>query len=110
MLKTYEPSDDDWKTLLFLQRSFVESAKYPLIYDAFQAASADFELHPDERKAISELGHELGVDEETIEKIAQLHHDEEQLRKRRVALLYPNSKPTSKHDNGHDDNGEADHF
>ena len=89
MLKTYEPSDDDWKSLLELQRSFIESAKYPLIYDAFQAAAADSELHADERRAISELGHELGVDEATIEKIAQLCEEEREIKKRRIALLYP---------------------
>ncbi|CAF0979292.1 unnamed protein product [Adineta ricciae] len=89
MLETYEPSDDDWKNLLELQRSFIESAKYPLIYDAFQAAAADSELHADERRAISELGHELGVDEATIEKIAQLCEEEREIKKRRIALLYP---------------------
>ncbi|UJR10884.1 hypothetical protein I4U23_015071 [Adineta vaga] len=89
MLKTYKPSDDDWKNLIELQRSFIESARYPLIYDAFQAAAADFELHDDERRAISELGHELGIDESTIEKIAELFKEEQEIKKRRIALLYP---------------------
>ena len=98
MLQTYVPSDGDWESLLELQRSFVERVKYPLIYDAFQAASADFELHDDERKAIFELGHKLGVDDATIEKIAQLHKDEEELKKRRVALLYPTANDVNHHD------------
>jgi uncharacterized tellurite resistance protein B-like protein len=89
MLETYEPSDDDWKQLLDLQRSFIELSKYPLIYDAFHAAAADSELHEEERKAIWELGKELGVDEATIEKIAQLYADEMELKNRRIALLYP---------------------
>ncbi|CAF1373274.1 unnamed protein product [Adineta steineri] len=89
MLETYEPSDDDWGALLEFQRSFIESVKHFLIYDAFQAASADSELHEDERKAISQLGKELGIDESTIEKIAQLHRDEEEIKKRRIALLAP---------------------
>ncbi len=89
MLETYEPSDDDWKKLLDLQSSFIELSKYPLIYDAFHAAAADSELHEAERKAIWELGKEIGVDEPTIEKIAQLYADEMELKNRRIALLYP---------------------
>lgn len=89
MLKTYEPTDDDWKAALEKHRKFIELAKYPLIYDAFQAASADDELHEEERKAISKLGQEIGVDEKTIEQIAQLYQDEIEMKKRRLALLFP---------------------
>jgi hypothetical protein len=89
MLKTYEPTDDDWKAELQKHRKFIELAKYPLIYDAFQAASADDELHEEERKAISKLGHEIGVDENIIEQIAQLYQDEIEIKKRRIALLFP---------------------
>ena len=75
--------------MLETKRSFIELAKYSLIYDAFEAASADEELHDKERQAISKLGQALGLDESTIAKIAQLHQDEVNLRKRRAALLFP---------------------
>jgi hypothetical protein len=88
-LETYEPSADEFERLLDDKyKQYIPLVNRVTIYESFQAASSDGELHDAERKAITKLAAKLGVDESIVKQIEEIHDEEAKLKKRRHALLF----------------------
>jgi uncharacterized tellurite resistance protein B-like protein len=64
-----------------------------IIYDAIRAASADHDFAPGERDVIMHFAKVLEIKPEIVAQLEQIVHDEEELKKRRVALLFPKGHP-----------------
>ncbi|MEQ9550621.1 MAG: hypothetical protein RIM23_13510 [Coleofasciculus sp. G3-WIS-01] len=64
-----------------------------VVYQAIKASAADGELNEPELDKISQMAELLGVTSEVVEQLVELHKEEEQLRQKRIKLLYPNGTP-----------------
>ena len=88
-LEKYEPSADEFQRLLDDKyKQYIPLVNRVTIYESFQAASADGEVHEAERKAITKVAAKLGVDESIVRQIEEIHDEEVKLKKRRHALLF----------------------
>ncbi|CAF4184283.1 unnamed protein product [Rotaria sordida] len=88
-LEKYEPSADELEQLLSDKyKQYIPLVNRITIYESFQAASADGELHAAERKAITKVAAKLGVEESIVKQIEEIHDEEVKLKKRRHALLF----------------------
>ncbi len=88
-LETYEPSADEFEQLLDDKyKQYIPLVNRITIYESFQAASADGELHEAERQAITKVAAKLGVGEFIVKQIEEIHDEEVKLKKRRHALLF----------------------
>ncbi|CAF3893549.1 unnamed protein product [Rotaria sp. Silwood1] len=91
-LQNYQAKGMDELLKVFHIESGHAHGKYALlslIYDGFRAAGADEELHPKEVEAIYALGKTLGADVEQIKKLYELYMEEVQLRRKRLAVIFP---------------------
>ena len=61
-----------------------------MIYNAIRAAGADGDLHEKEVEAIYELGKNLDVTPEQVRQVQDLYEEEQKMREKRIALLFPN--------------------
>jgi hypothetical protein len=88
-LDKYEPSPDELEQLLDDKyKQYIPLVNRVTIYESFQAASSDGELHEAERKAITKVAAKLGVDESIVKQIEEIYDEEVKLKKRRHALLF----------------------
>ncbi len=71
----------------------VKMSKRNIILDAIRACAADGELHPGEMKAIRKMAHVVGVDDWATEQLLHLYLEEQALKAKRIALIFPDGKP-----------------
>ncbi|GAB1542559.1 hypothetical protein NUACC21_52330 [Scytonema sp. NUACC21] len=90
-LKAYE-ADEDLVDVI-ARSPQVSMAQRDLLLTAIRAAAADGEIHEEERKKIREMASIIGVKEEIVEQLEQLHQEELALRQKRIKLLYPEQSP-----------------
>ncbi|CAF1096495.1 unnamed protein product [Rotaria sordida] len=90
-LQTYEPGKCEEVQYIFQDLDLISTSisRLSFIYNGFRAASADGELHPKELKAICKLGKKLGLTAEEIEQCRLLTEEEENLRRKRAKILFP---------------------
>jgi uncharacterized tellurite resistance protein B-like protein len=90
-LKNYK-ADEDIETVLSGDITASESRRF-LIFDAIQACSADGEYSDKERAVVLKGAKKLGISEDEFKQIEQIYLEEVQLRKKRLAVMYPNGSP-----------------
>ncbi|CAF0822806.1 unnamed protein product [Adineta steineri] len=88
-VKTYTPTKADLEALMKEKPTFSQFTARALIFEAFLAASADNELHQDERNAICQLGKVMGIDEAIMKQIEQAFVNEKKHRDQVVTLMFP---------------------
>ncbi len=66
-----------------------------LFYDGFRAALAGGELTPEKITAIHDLAKKMFIDEEKIKQVQEIFEKEEELRKKRLELLFPSGIDTA---------------
>ena len=88
-LKNYQPSRVDLEKMISGKPAFTKVAARSLLFESFQAAAADGELHGKEREAIFQLGRAMGVDDEMLQLIEKAAADDKTNRHRIVAVLFP---------------------
>ena len=90
-LKDYKVGSEN-STANFNNNSKLKLAEHfqgELIYDGFRAAAADGPLKPREVEAISAVAKYLGMTDEKFQAILDLYKEEEELRQKRIAFLFP---------------------
>ena len=60
-----------------------------MIYNAIRAAGADGELHSKEIEAIYSFAKCLDVTEEQVREVQDLYEEEQKMREKRIAILFP---------------------
>jgi len=91
VLKDYKLGSEN-TTAIFNNNSKLKTAEHfqaELIYDGFRAASADGPLKAREIDAISAVAKFLGMSDDKFQDLLALYKDEEELRQKRIALLFP---------------------
>jgi uncharacterized membrane protein YebE (DUF533 family) len=90
-LKAYEA--DEHIEEVIARSPQVSMAQRDLLLTAIRASAADGELHEQEKQKIRQMASIIGVEEEIVEQLNQLHQEELALRQKRVKLLYPKKSP-----------------
>jgi hypothetical protein len=90
-LKAYE-ADENLEDVI-ARSPQVSIAQRDLLLTAIRACTADGEIHEQEKKKIQQMASIIGVREEIVEQLEQLHKEELALRQKRVKLLYPEKSP-----------------
>ncbi|BAY73771.1 hypothetical protein NIES25_01790 [Nostoc linckia NIES-25] len=90
-LKAYEADEDIQEVIA--RSPQVSIAQRDLLLTAIRASAADGELHEQEKQKIRQMASIIGVKEEIVEQLEQLHQEELALRQKRVKLLYPEKSP-----------------
>jgi hypothetical protein len=90
-LKDYKLGSEN-STAIFNNNSKLKTAEHfqaELIYDGFRAAASDGPLKSREIDAISAVAKHLGMSDEKFQQILALYKEEEELRQKRIAFLFP---------------------
>ncbi|MDF2388166.1 TerB family tellurite resistance protein [Nostoc ellipsosporum NOK] len=90
-LKAYE-ADEDIKEVI-ARSPQVSIAQRDLLLTAIRACTADGEIHEKEKAKLKEMASIIGVEEEIVDQLEQLHKEELALRQKRIQLLYPEKSP-----------------
>ena len=92
-LQAYQPSSSS-ETFKALQtdidQNYVKLTRRSIIYNAIRAAGADGDLHAKEIEAIYDFAKNLDVTAEQVREVQDLYEEEQKLRKKRIAILFPN--------------------
>lgn len=90
-LKDYKVGSEN-STANFNNNSKLKLAEHfqsELIYDGFRAAAADGPLKPREVESISAVAKYLGMSDDKFQAILAIYKEEEELRQKRIAFLFP---------------------
>ena len=91
-LKTYQPNRSDLEKMISGKPVTTKVLARSMLFESFQAASADGELHAKERAAIYQLGRSMGVEDEMLHAIEKAAADDKTNR-HRICLLYTSPSP-----------------
>lgn len=92
LAEKYKPNVEDG-TVPYHTKSGLQHAKHAqlwLFYDGFRAAAGGGELTQDKITAIYSLAKKMLIDEAKIKQVQEIFDQEEELRKKRMELLFPN--------------------
>ena len=92
-MEVYEANDDLAQLLANSSERIKNLVQRSVVYQAIKASAADGELSQPEQDKICKMAELLGVTSEVVEQLVELHNEEEQLRQKRIKLLYPNGTP-----------------
>jgi hypothetical protein len=90
-LKAYE-ADENLEDVI-ARSPQVSIAQRDLLLTTIRACAADGKIHEQEKEKILKMASIIGVQEEIVEQLEQLHQEELALRQKRVKLLYPEKSP-----------------
>lgn len=86
-LRAYQPNPT--RDLADLDLPHVRKTRMGIIYNLFRMFGGDRTITPKEMKLIYMFGKQLDVSDEQLVQLQSLYEEEEKLRKRRAALLFP---------------------
>ncbi|UJR29847.1 hypothetical protein I4U23_017390 [Adineta vaga] len=87
--KNYNPSKAEIDATLDVRPTFAHEVSRAIIFEAIQAASADGDLHKEERNAVYRLGRSMKLEDSEIEQIEKLVETETAHRNKVVDTLFP---------------------
>lgn len=87
--KIYAPTKADLETTINERPAFTRAGSRSIHFEAFLAASADNELHKDERDAIYRMSRGMGVEDAVLQQIDQAAVNEKSHRRQAVNLVFP---------------------
>jgi uncharacterized tellurite resistance protein B-like protein len=90
-LKSYKANEDIEQVVS--QGNASGDYRFSLIYDAIKACSADGEYSGSEQATVKKMATKLGIAEDTVKEIESICQEEDKLRKKRIALMYPSETP-----------------
>ncbi|MGF1938491.1 MAG: TerB family tellurite resistance protein [Nostoc sp. ChiQUE02] len=90
-LKTYEA--DEVLEEVIARSPQVSMAQRDILLSAIWVSAADGEYHEKEKAKIRKMATILGIKEEIVDQLEQLHKEESALRQKRLNLLYPEKSP-----------------
>ena len=85
-LQRYQPISPECENF---DRPHVKKTQMGLVYNLFRTLGADHEIRPDELNIISRMAEKIGVTKDKVQEIQDLYNEEEKLRRKRAALLFP---------------------
>jgi uncharacterized membrane protein YebE (DUF533 family) len=83
---------DDFEGLF--KRGVQQIAQRVCIYDALRACGADGEVAPQELAAIKKMAVRLGLPETLVDEFKAVYDEEQKLRAKRIALVFPGGFPS----------------
>ena len=92
-METYEADDDLAKILETSSDHIKNLVQRDVVYQAIKASAADGEYSEAEHEKICKMAKLLGVTSEEVDQLVELHKEEEQLRTKRIKLIFPNGSP-----------------
>ena len=92
-LETYEAKDDLAELLGSSSERIKNLVQRDIVYQAIKASAADGEYNPKEHEKICKMAELIGVTSDVVEQLVELHKEEEQLREKRIKLIFPNGSP-----------------
>ncbi len=90
-LKVYQPGDSDIVEKFFhdTDKTYVEKARFSILYYGIRAAAADGELHAKEIEAIYKLAKRINVSDEQVQQIRSFIDEENKLIEKRAKTIFP---------------------
>jgi hypothetical protein len=85
-LQKYQPNSPECENF---DRPHVKKTQMGLVYNLFRTLGADHEINPNELNIIYRMAEKLGVTKDKVQEIHDLYNEEEKLRRKRAALLFP---------------------
>lgn len=92
-LDTYEANDDLAELLANSSDRIKNLVQRDIVYQAIKVAAADDDYSETEHEKICQMAKLLGVTSDVVDQLVELHKEEEQLRQKRIKLIYPNGSP-----------------
>ncbi|MGB3514001.1 MAG: hypothetical protein WBA93_33305 [Microcoleaceae cyanobacterium] len=92
-LETYEANDDLVEIFENSSDRIKNLVQKDVVYQAIKASAADGEYSEGEHEKICKMAKLLGVTSEEVDQLVELRKEEEQLRQKRIKLIYPNQTP-----------------
>lgn len=92
-LEIYEANDDLAELLANSSDRINNLVQTDIVYQAIKASAADGEYSEQEHEKICQMAKLLGVTADVVEQLVELHKEEEQLRSKRIKLIFPNGSP-----------------
>lgn len=92
-LETYEANDDLAELLANSSDRIKNLVQRDIVYQAIKASAAEGDYSEQEHEKICQMAKLLGVTSEVVEQLVELHKEEEQLREKRIKLIFPNGSP-----------------
>ncbi len=96
-LRTYQPSSNTeaFKVLQsHMDQNYVKLTRRSMIYNALRAAGADGVLNKAELEAIYDFAKHLDVTAEQVRQVQDLYEEEQKMREKRMAILFPHGFDT----------------
>jgi uncharacterized tellurite resistance protein B-like protein len=90
-LKSYKANEDIEQVVS--QNKASDHYHLSLIYDAIKACSADGDYSGSEQATVKKMATKLGIAEDTVKEIESICQEEDKLRQKRIALMYPSGTP-----------------
>ncbi len=91
-LRAYQagPNTNVFQNLLAdRDQDYVKLTRRSIIYNAIRAAGADGELHKKEIEAVYEFAKRVDVTPEQVREVQDLYEEEQQMREKRIKILFP---------------------
>lgn len=92
-LETYEANDDLADLMSNASERVKNLVQRDIVYQAIKASAADGEYSPKEHEQICKMAELIGVSPDVVDQLVELHKEEEQLREKRIKLIFPNGSP-----------------
>lgn len=92
-MKTYEATEDIAEVIA--RTSHTTKTKRAPIYFAIKACLADNQYHEGEQAAVREMAKAIGISEDELKQLEAICASEEELKEKRVQLLFPDGLPFS---------------
>jgi len=89
------PATDNIEQLICSNQIIFEYAKRAIIYDSIIACSADNEYSEGEKAVVHKAAALIDVPEDVVQQIEEIYLEEQELFKRKIKLLLPDSHPFS---------------
>jgi Tellurite resistance protein TerB len=94
-LEKYNPTKEQAEEFIKNEKSFIRHIKRALVYDCCEMAAADGNFTPKERDVVEAFAKRIGVDNSDTDKIMKAFDEENEAKKKRIALLFPDGVDTT---------------
>lgn len=92
-LEIYDANDDLAELLANSSDRIKNLVQRDIVYQAIKASAADGDYSEQEHKKICQMAELLGVTSDVVAQLVELHKEEEQLREKRIKLIFPKGSP-----------------
>lgn len=94
-LEKYNPTKEQADEFINNEKPFLRHIKRALVYDCCEMAAADGGFSAKERQVVEAFAKRIGVDNSVSDQIIKAFDEENEAKKKRVALLFPDGVDTT---------------